>query len=132
MLRFTIDVSKKNVEPMELFFHNFEHDGKNFEADPTIVQKLGIAIRDAICSVLFIKVVNSVDELKIEVQKASKTKIDVRMTLNDAMHIVGAFSPDSLNKEILKARGEAAIKRMAEEVDKIVECLDDSAEGDFY
>jgi len=75
MLRFTIDVSKKNVEPMELFFHNFEYDGENFEADPTIVQKLGIAIRDAICSVL-------------------------------------------------KEKGEAEIQRMAKEVNRIIECLD--------
>lgn len=128
-MKFTIDVSKKDVEPLNLFFHSWEHDGKEFDADPGIVQKLAIAVRRAIRSVLFVKVVASIDELKAELRKDSETKVNIEMTLNDAMHILGAFCPDSQNKEALKEQGEAAIMKMAAEIDKILEGLDNTAEN---
>lgn len=131
-MKFTIDVVKENVEPISLFFHSWEHDGKKIDADPRIVQKLAIAVRKAIRSVLFVPVVNTVGEIKEELQKReakSKTKVNIEMTLNDAMHILGAFCPDSQNKEALKEKGEAAIMKMAGEIDKILEGLDNTAKN---
>lgn len=131
-MKFTIDVIKENVEPINLFFHSWEHDGQDIDVDPKIVQKLAIAVRKAIRSVLCVKVVNSVDELKAELKKDSETKVNIEMTLEHAMHILGAFCPDSQNKEALKEQGETAIMKMAAEIDKILEGLDNTAENNLH
>ena len=129
-MQFTIDVIKENVEPINLFFHSWEHDGKKIDADPGVVQKLGIAVRNAIRSVLFVPV-ETVDGLK---EKAtSGTKYSIEMTLNDAMLIVGTLSPESkLYDEHLVKKAKEAIRRMETQVDKIVEGLDNTAEGKFH
>jgi len=129
-MKFTIDVSKKNVELLDLFFHSFEHDGKKIDPDPGVVQKLGIVVRKAIGSVLFIKSVKSIDELKMELKKASGTKINIEMTLNDAMLIVDAFSPNSKFCDgRMTEKAKEAIERMKTQLDHTIESLDDTAEG---
>lgn len=55
-------------------------------------------------------------------------KIQVQLELNDAMHILAAFSPDSKNKEAMQGKGEEALVRMGEQVDGIIEALDHQAE----
>lgn len=129
-MKFTIDIEKKDVEPLNLFFHSWEHDGKKIDTDPGVVQKLGIAVRNAIRSVLFVPI-ESINDLK---EKAtSKTKYSIEMTLNDAMLIVGAFSPNSKFCDGRMAeKAKEAIGRMETQVDQLVEGLDNEAEGRFH
>lgn len=135
-MKFSIDVIKENVEPLNLFFHSFEHDGKKIDPDPGVVQKLGIAVRNAIRSALFVPVVNTIGEIKEELQKKeakSKTKINIEMTLNDAMLIVAAFSPNSKCCDgRMVGKAKEAVGRMETQVDHIVEGLDNEAEGKFH
>lgn len=129
-MKFTIDVVKENVDPINLFFHSWEHDGKKIDADPGVVQKLGIAIRNAICSVLFVPV-KPIDDL--EEKATSGIKYNIEMTLNDAMLIVGAFSPNSkLCDGRMTQKAKEAVGRMEVQVDHIVEGLDNEAEGRFH
>lgn len=126
-MKFTIDIEKNGVEPLNLFFHSWEHDGEKIITDPGVVQKLGIAVRNAIRSVLFVPI-ETIDELK---EKAtSGTKYSIEMTLNDAMLIIGAFSPNSKFCDGRMAeKAKEAIGRIEPQVDRIIEGLDNTAEG---
>ena len=59
-------------------------------------------------------------------------KVQIEMELNDAMHILAAFSPASKSKEAYKEKGEAALQRMEAQVDKIVENIDNCGEAIFH
>ena len=59
-------------------------------------------------------------------------KIQIEMELNDAQAILAAFCPDSKLKEDMKKKGEAALEKMDKQVNKIIERLDNAAEGIFH
>ena len=59
-------------------------------------------------------------------------KIQIETELNDAMHILAAFSPDSKNKEGMQKKGKEALERMSAQVDRIVENIDNCGEATFH
>lgn len=133
-MKFTIDVIKENVESLNLFFHSFEHDGKKIDPDPGVVQKLGIAVRNAIRSTLFVPVVNTIGEIKEELQKKeakSKTKINIEMELGDAMLIMAALDSDNKIRPPDSVL-QPALKKMETQVDNIVEAMNSTDEQRFH
>lgn len=59
-------------------------------------------------------------------------KIKLEIELNDAMHIIAAFSPNSKIKESMQEKGKEALERMSAQVDRVVENIDNCGEATFH